>query len=320
MTRYHMISGGGGSWLAAKLDMQAHPTATHRFVFTDTLYEDADCYRFLVEGVANLLGRALPFAIPQPEEFPDYRVSEDVPLEEYCGNPEWRAFLAKLRADTTEAMPELIWLVEGRDPWEVFRDERFLGNSRIDPCSKILKRQILDKWRNANCDCSQDVFTVGIGTDEANRFDDGAGGGLGPRMAELGWVYVAPLIGTFEGELGPLYYIEQAGIRRPRLYVLGYIHNNCGGFCIKAGKRHYQNRHRVNPDRYAYDSFMEQRFIAFLGTGAGLLTDSVTAANGDVSKQPLTLLDFKARLDERPEFEFEYVAGKSGCGCMTEAA
>src|ERR1700743_2722315 len=43
-------------------------------------------------------------------------------------------------------------LMEGRNPWHVFFDERFLGNSRVDPCSKILKRQTADNWLIANCD------------------------------------------------------------------------------------------------------------------------------------------------------------------------
>src|ERR1019366_4527713 len=37
-------------------------------------------------------------------------------------------------------------IADGRTPWEVFRDERFLGNSRIDPCSKILKRNLCARW------------------------------------------------------------------------------------------------------------------------------------------------------------------------------
>lgn len=44
---------------------------------------------------------------------------------------------------------------DGRTPWDVFFDERFLGNSRIDPCSKLLKRVLLDRWCNANCDATQ---------------------------------------------------------------------------------------------------------------------------------------------------------------------
>lgn len=37
-------------------------------------------------------------------------------------------------------------VADGRDPWQVFEDERYLGNSRADPCSKILKRKLLDQW------------------------------------------------------------------------------------------------------------------------------------------------------------------------------
>lgn len=316
MTAYHMISGGGGSWLAAKLHIRHNPSQAHRFVFTDTLYEDADAYRFLIEGVAKLVGRQLPWAsIPQADDFPDYRADASTPIEEYAGNPEWRAFLAQLREDTVKAIPEMTWLVEGRDPWEVFRDERFLGNSRVDPCSKILKRKALDAWRNANCDKDADVFTLGIGSDEKHRYDDGLGGGMGPRMRAIGWQYEAPLIGTFEGELGPLYFLAKAGIERPRLYRLGYTHNNCGGMCCKAGQAHYQNRRRVHPDRYAYDAMMEQKLRAFLDADVAMMGVKF----GDV-KLPLTLEEFAYRLDAKPEFSFEYVAGESGCGCMTEAA
>ena len=35
---------------------------------------------------------------------------------------------------------EIVVFSQGLDIWEIFRRERFLGNSRIDPCSKFLKR------------------------------------------------------------------------------------------------------------------------------------------------------------------------------------
>src|SRR5947209_2385153 len=37
----------------------------------------------------------------------------------------------------------IIRLSEGRDPWQVFFDERMMGNSQADPCSRVLKRQLL---------------------------------------------------------------------------------------------------------------------------------------------------------------------------------
>lgn len=45
---------------------------------------------------------------------------------------------------------ELVTIADGRDPWQVFFDERFLGNSRIDPCSKTLKRKLLARWVKMN--------------------------------------------------------------------------------------------------------------------------------------------------------------------------
>lgn len=199
-TRYTMFSGGEGSFRAAKIDRARHPDAPFGFVFTDTLYEDADTYRFLIEAAANVCSRPAPNWLPRADEFPDYRVAADVPIESYRGNPEWRAFLAELRERAIEALPELVWLVEGRDVWEVFRDRRFLGNSQVDLCSRILKRELADSWAMANClrvgelFGPPDLFAVGIGISERHRFDDGEGGGVGPRKLADGWLYHAPLI------------------------------------------------------------------------------------------------------------------------------
>lgn len=310
-----MFSAGGGSWRAAKLDRKAHPDAELRLIFTDTLYEDADAYRFLIEGAANVFGRRLNWTV-SAEDFPDYRVPEDVPIAEYRGNPEWRAFLADLRARAAEALPELIWLADGRDPWEVYRDHRFIGNSRIDPCSKALKRQVSDKWRKANCDPTRDVFIVGIGEHERQRFEgQGKKLGLQRRMAEHGWRYEAPLIG--QPETNPTWHMRLEGIAPPRLYAMGYLHNNCGGFCCKAGQAHWQNRYRVQPERFAYDAMMERRLSEYIGVGAwSMLTDR----RGDGKKKRLTLDKFAEQLAADPQRQIDYLPGESGCGCMLDEA
>ena len=41
---------------------------------------------------------------------------------------------------------QLTVIAEGRTPWEVFFDSRFLGNSRVGNCSRILKREFIRKW------------------------------------------------------------------------------------------------------------------------------------------------------------------------------
>lgn len=305
------------------IDSRRHPECEPRLVFTDILYEDADAYRFLIEAAATVTGRTLDFTV-RANDFPNYRVHPDTPIEEYRGNPEWRAFLADLRARATAQIPELIWLTSGRDPWEIFRDERFLGNSSVDPCSKKGKREVADAWRSQHCRRvgelfgPPDVFAVGIGDHEARRFDDGNGGGIGPRMKADGWIYHAPLLtepgpGEFEYFFAP---IEKFGPAPPRLYSLGYVHNNCGGFCCKAGHAHYANRYKVHPERYAYDTMMEQKLRAYLGADVAMLTDR----SGGTGKRPLTLDNFAKRLAADPHREFEYEPGSSGCGCMGVAS
>jgi hypothetical protein len=312
--RYSLFSGGGGSYRATKLDKKAYPDAPRRLVFTDTLYEDADLYRFLIEAAADVLGRKLSWSI-SADDFPDYRVIEDVPIEEYRGNPEWRDFLADLRERTASDLPELIWLVEGRDPWEVYRDERMVGNSLKDPCSKFIKRNRLDAWRKAACIGARDTFIVGIGEHEKHRFDDGQGGALGPRMKAAGWHYEAPLIG--QPELNPGLWMASARIAPPRLYALGYQHNNCGGMCCKAGHAHWQNRARVHPERFAYDAMMERKVRNYLGKPAATMLND---RRGDKQKKPLSLDAFADRLAAQPEVNYDYEPGSSGCGCMVEAA
>jgi hypothetical protein len=45
---------------------------------------------------------------------------------------------------------------------------------------------------------------------------------------------------------------ESLGVKRPRLYDLGFSHNNCGGFCVKAGLGQFANLLRTMSERYAY--------------------------------------------------------------------
>jgi hypothetical protein len=158
-----------------------------------------------------------------------------------------------------------------------------------------------------NADRDEDVFSVGIGTHESHRYDR-----LAVRMAEDGWRYEAPLLGTMEGEIGAFVYLSKAGIDRPRLYRKGYMHNNCGGYCIKAGHAHYQNRFNVDRDRYDYDAMMERKLAAYIGKPVTMMTDRA----GDNVKKPLSLDDFGDRLTANPQLNFEYEPGSSGCGCF----
>ncbi|HYM31850.1 MAG TPA: DNA methyltransferase, partial [Candidatus Cybelea sp.] len=197
----------------------------------------------------------------------------------------------------------IIRISEGRDPWMVFFDERMMGNSRVDPCSKILKRKLLDKWRAEHCasDC-----TLVIGYDASEDFR------LQPLKARMAPLNVrAPLLeqGIFKEQAYAR--VEADGIRLPRLYQMGFPHNNCGGFCVKAGQASFALLLEHMPDRYAKHEAKEEAFRNYIGKDVSIMRDR----RGGVSK-PLTMRAFRERhladssLVDRSEL--------GGCTCMDE--
>lgn len=138
---------------------------------------------------------------------------------------------------------ELVTVADGRNIWQVFRDERFLGNSRVDPCSRILKRSLIDRWVRENA--PESVPVIGYTVCEPVRWERYKA--HKPRAR-------APLMEapTLRAEEVPIEYAElYPNIRPPRLYLLGAKHNNCGGGCVKAGQKHFAWLLRALPETYA---------------------------------------------------------------------
>jgi hypothetical protein len=203
----------------------------------------------------------------------------------------------------------LVEVSEGRDPWQVFFDVRFLGNHRIDPCSRILKRQLLRAWLEDNCDPEDTTVYLGIDWTEDHRF-------IKAQRYWDPWVVKAPLC---EPPLVTKYDLHDAlkadGIRPPRLYQLGFPHNNCGGFCIKAGQAHFKLLLDTLPDRYAYHEQKEQEIREYLDADVAILTDR-SGGKAGAERRPLTLKEFRERLEAGREDQcdlFEW----GGCACFT---
>lgn len=198
---------------------------------------------------------------------------------------------------------ELIKLIEGRDPWEVFFDVRFLGNTRIDPCSRILKRQFLRKYLEDNFDPERTVVYLGIDWTEEHRF-------VKAQKYWEPWITSAPLCGPpFVMKDEVLALMRDEGIEPPRLYEMGFPHNNCGGFCIKAGQAHFKLLLQKMPERYAFHEAQEQRLRNYLGKDVAILRDR----RGGQTR-PMTLREFRERVMANGEIdEFEW----GGCACFS---
>ena len=120
-----------------------------------------------------------------------------------------------------------ITIAEGRTPFQVFEDVKFMGNSRIDPCSRILKRDYLDKFITRHWNFDEVEIHLGIDITEEHRLAR-----LQPR--KLPYIYRSTLVE--DGRMILKDYSKQHGIAPPRLYSFGLGHNNCGGMRIKSSR------------------------------------------------------------------------------------
>ena len=254
MNHVVMFSGGIGSWAAATRVAEAHGTSNLTLLFTDTLIEDPDLYRFLDEAAADVGG-------------------------------------------------QLVKIADGRTPWQVFRDVKFLGNTRVDPCSRVLKRDLADAWISEHYQPEDVTIHVGIDWTEAHRFER-----MAPR--KLPYRYEAPLLNEpLLTKRDWLQRLRSRGIRPPRLYRLGFPHNNCGGGCVKAGQGQFALLLRHLPEVYADWEQNEEQLRAELGDVA-ILRDRRGG-----STKPLTLRDLRRRIrdGEQPDM-FDL----GGCGCFID--
>ncbi|MGC5531605.1 phosphoadenosine phosphosulfate reductase family protein [Streptomyces sp. SR-10] len=197
-------------------------------------------------------------------------------------------------------------VADGRDPWQVFEDKRWLGNTRIAQCSHALKQEPCRRWLVDNTDPASTTLYVGIDWSEEERMP-GIVKGWAP------WTVDAPLTRP------PIRHKQQllaearaAGLPTPRLYRLGFAHNNCGGACVKGGQAQWARLLDVFPDRYARAEAAEVKMRDLLGKDVSILRDRT---GGDT--KPLTLAALRQRIEEQPDQLDLFDEG--GCGCFTDA-
>ena len=117
--------------------------------------------------------------------------------------------------------------------------------------------------------------------------------------------------------------VERWGIEIPRLYKMGFPHNNCGGRCIAQGKREWKRLGHYFPERYNEVMNWEDKMRKELGTAKGktilkilekfhIPTDNVNddeviikniyVSNNDEVKENTLLLDYET---SKANFEIE---------------
>lgn len=217
---------------------------------------------------------------------------------------------------------ELVRIADGRTPWEVFRDVKFIGNTRVDPCSLVLKRDLLRAHIEANFDPADTVVVLGIDWTEEHRFTAAV-----PRWEP--WTLWAPMCDEpLIDKPDVLTWLLEEGIEPPRLYAMGFPHNNCGGFCVKAGQAQFKLLLDTMPERFLGHEREEEATRVHIGKNVSVLRDrskkgiaEYEAEFGPITGQkdktaPLTLRKFRERLGvDTSDYDAEEWGG---CGCALD--
>lgn len=191
----------------------------------------------------------------------------------------------------------------GRTIWQVFAEVKFLGNSRVDPCSRVLKREPMRRWLEDNRDPGETVVYLGFDWTEQHRHDRAL-----KHWAP--WRMESPLLWPMVIDKGDaLDMLADAGIEPPLLTRQGFPHANCGGGCVKAGIGQFKRLLEVAPDTFAEWEWNEERLRSQLGDVA-ILTSRVGG-----KRTPLPLRVLRERVSAEPHlFDGE---DWGGCNCFT---
>lgn len=208
-----------------------------------------------------------------------------------------------LREAAANVGGRLVEIADGRNIWEVFHDSRYLGNSRADPCSRILKRELANRWLSEQYTPATVTVSVGIDWTEEHRFH---------RLAKRRepWRYRAPLCEPPYLSRFDLHdWAAREGLEKQRLYRMGAAHANCGGGCVKMGHGGFLRLLSAFPERYAMWEENEERLRAELGE-VTILRDRQGGG-----ARPLTLRELRERHQAGDQFDLFAIGG---CGCFSD--
>lgn len=201
---------------------------------------------------------------------------------------------------------EIVRLKDGRDIWECAFQDNFLYNSRIANCTVYLKMRL---FRNFINQFNADDIVIHLGFDftEQHRFEKSK---LKYAPIEIESI----IMETNLTKATMIYDIEKnIGVKLPLLYRLGFAHNNCGGFCFKAGIGHFRQLYEKLPDRFDFHMNKEQELINKIGQNVSILK---RVRNGETIN--ITLKDLKNEWESNQQLSFDEMYDIGGCGCFIE--
>ena len=228
-----------------------------------------------------------------------YLVFADVLMED----PDLYRFLVQA-ADNVGG--ELVILREGRDPWDVFKDVKYAGNTRIAHCSELLKTVPFYDWiRSKGWAESEFVVYLGIDWTEAHRLERA-------RKRRPSITIEAPLCELpLEDAKSMRAALALEQIQLPELYKKGFVHNNCGGCCVKAGLGQWKKVLDLMPERYREVEERQAKLFREVPSTKPFLRKTVSGKTYYLSlKEYRIFLQLGGKVDP---------SSIGGCGCFSDS-
>lgn len=214
------------------------------------------------------------------------------------------ADLYRFNADVAKACgKQIIRLCDGRTPWGVFVDERYIGNSRIAQCSSELKTRPVMRWLENNA-APDDPLVLGMDWSEMDRIDRAR-----KRWAPRPVVSLLNDLKVYRWQHEVI--LKRHGIEPPRLYARGFSHNNCGGACVRAGQAQWARLLVTDPAAYKFhENEMESAMGQIGPTAKPFLRMTVNGV-----KKYMTLREFREHVESDGQVD---MFSAEGCGCFTD--
>ncbi len=200
---------------------------------------------------------------------------------------------------------DFVTICEGRTPWQVFNDVKYIGNTRVDPCSKVLKRDFIRKYITSNYKPEDCTIWIGIDCTEEHRLNPVV-------LRNKPYSYRSILIENdiFLTNEYKFEWLTDNNITVPRMYKMGFSHHNCGGFCVKAGLGQFKKLWEMLPDVYTDNEREEQLAIQKNPNLKHFLRKTINGKLTYISMRDYRINYLEKNLvseDENNEF--------GGCGC-----
>jgi len=143
---------------------------------------------------------------------------------------------------------------DGASTIRVFRRKQFMMGPRGAPCSRALKRDLLDGWKQPG-----DVMVFGYTAEESDRLEDF-------RDRNPDRPVIAPLIDAGLTKEDCKAMVQRAGIELPLMYRLGYDNANCIG-CVKGGEGYWRAIREDFPEQFEANCLVQDE----IGPGSWFL-------------------------------------------------